>query len=263
MKSAGIKKVRQLFFPPSHTTNYVYRINLKHLCFVKELLFMNIKVAFADDKAINRQTFHQKIKSFDDLELVFMAINGHDCIEQLKGLPFAKQPQVIFVDLEMPEMNGIQTIQIAKPLYSHIHFIVLTVFDDDEKIFEAIQSGASGYLMKDENAIGLHNAITGALLNGSAPMSPAIARKAFDLLGKATMIVNEKQTHNQISSLLSEREKEILELTIHGLDAKRIAETLGISTLTVRKHIANVYEKLQVNSKAQIMTLAHQYKWFE
>ena len=89
-----------------------------------------------------------------------MAINGHDCIEQLKGLPVVKQPQIIFVDLEMPELNGIQTILIAKPLYSHIHFIVLTVFDDDEKIFQAIQSGASGYLLKDENAIGLRNAIT-------------------------------------------------------------------------------------------------------
>ena len=223
---------------------------------------MSIKVAFADDKAINRQTFHQKIKSFDDLELAFMAINGHDCIEQLKGLPVSKQPQIIFVDLEMPEINGIQTILIAKPLYPHIHFIVLTIFDDDEKIFQAIQSGASGYLLKDENAIGLHNAITGALLHGSAPMSPAIARKAFELLGKAMLTVKEKQPHNEISSLLSEREKEILELTIHGLDAKRIAETLGISTLTVRKHISNVYEKLQVNSKAQVMTLAHQYKWF-
>lgn len=224
---------------------------------------MSIRVAFADDKAINRQTFVQKISCFDDLDLVFTAINGHDCIEQLRGLPISKQPQVIFVDLEMPELDGIQTIQIAKPLYSDIHFIVLTVFDDDEKIFQAIQSGASGYLLKDENAIGLHNAITGALLDGSAPMSPAIARKAFDLLGKATMPSSGKHPQNQISSLLSEREKEILELTIHGLDAKRIAETLGISTLTVRKHIANVYEKLQVNSKAQIMMLAHQYKWFE
>lgn len=205
----------------------------------------------------------QKISAFPDLKLIFSSANGHECLEQLKGLPHLQLPQVIFMDLEMPEMDGIETIYIAKTLYPQIHFIVLTVFDDDEKIFEAIQSGASGYLLKDENAIGLHNAITGALLNGSAPMSPAIARKAFDLLGKATMMVNEKQPHNQISSLLSEREKEILELTIHGLDAKRIAETLGISTLTVRKHIANVYEKLQVNSKAQIMTLAHQYRWFE
>lgn len=225
---------------------------------------MNIKVALAEDKAINRSTFDQKIKSFDDLDLVFMAPNGHDCIEQLRGLPLIKQPQIIFVDLEMPELNGIQTIQIAKVLYPHIRSIVLTVFDDDEKIFEAIQSGASGYLLKDESAIGLHNAITGCLEHGGAPMSPAIARKAFDLLSKATLHAKDNnQNKNQITSLLSEREKEILELTTHGLDAKRIAENLSISTLTVRKHIANVYEKLQVHSKAQIITLAHKYKWFD
>jgi DNA-binding NarL/FixJ family response regulator len=221
-------------------------------------------IAFADDKAINRNTFQQKINSFDDLSLVFMAVNGHDCIEQLRGLPLHKQPEIIFVDLEMPELNGIQTIQIAKPLYPHIHFIILTVFDDDEKLFEAIQSGASGYLLKDENAIELHNAITNCKEFGGAPMSPAIARKAFDLLSRSSLpaaIGNEK--NNQLSSLLSDREKEILKHIIHGLDAKRIAEMLGISTLTVRKHISNVYEKLQVNSKAQVMTLAHQYRWFE
>ena len=223
-------------------------------------------IAFADDKVINRNTFEQKVNSFDDLTLVFMAINGHDCIEQLKGLPLNKQPEIIFVDLEMPELNGIQTIQIAKPLYPRIHFIILTVFDDDEKIFEAIQSGASGYLLKDDSAIEIHNAITNCKEFGGAPMSPAIARKAFDLLSKVSYTYtaaagNEK--NNQLSSLLSEREKEILKYTIHGFDAKRIAETLNISTLTVRKHISNVYEKLQVNSKAQVMTLAHQYRWFE
>jgi DNA-binding NarL/FixJ family response regulator len=223
-------------------------------------------IALVDDKAVNRNTFQQKINPFDDLSIVFMAINGHDCIEQLKGLPLHKQPEIIFVDLEMPELNGIQTIQIAKPLYPHIHFIILTVFDDDEKLFEGIQSGASGYLLKDDTAIELHNAITNCKEYGGAQMSPAIARKAFNLLGKLSNNSpheKEKEKDNQISSLLSEREKEILKHSIHGLDAKRIAETLGISTLTVRKHISNVYEKLQVNSKAQVMTLAHQYRWFE
>lgn len=221
-------------------------------------------IAMADDKAINRHTFSQKIALFSDLEIAFIAINGNDCLEQLKGLPHAKQPQIIFMDLEMPELNGIQTIQIAKPLYPQIHFIVLTVFDDDEKIFEAIQSGASGYLLKDESAAEINMAIANCLDFGGAPMSPAIARKAFDLLGKSRKPeFQENEKANQISTLLSEREKEILEHTIHGLDAKRIAETLNISTLTVRKHIANVYEKLHVNSKAQVMTLAHQYRWFE
>jgi DNA-binding NarL/FixJ family response regulator len=225
---------------------------------------MKIRVALAEDNVINRNTFHQKMTSFDDLELVFMAENGHECIDQLRGLPLIKHPELIFVDLEMPELNGIQTIQIIKALYPHIKSIVLTVFNDDEKIFEAIKSGASGYLLKDESAIGLHNAITGCLQQDGAPMSPAIARKAFDLLSKATMPVADSiKNKNQIPSLLSEREKEILEMTIHGLDAKRIAENLSISTLTVRKHISNIYDKLQVHSKAQIISLANQYKWFE
>src|SRR5688572_90280 len=106
-------------------------------------------IAYADDKAVNRNTFRQKLESYDDLELVFIAVNGDDCLEQLKGLPVNRQPRIIFVDLEMPGLDGIQTIQIAKVLYPHIHFVVLTVFDDDEKIFEAIQAGASGYLLKD------------------------------------------------------------------------------------------------------------------
>lgn len=221
-----------------------------------------ILIAMVDDKSINRNTFIQKMNAFEDLQLVFTAVDGNDCLEQLSGLPAAKQPAIVFVDLEMPGIDGIQTIKFAKPLYPHINFIVLTVFDDDEKIFEAIQAGACGYLLKDESGIALYNAIEGCLKHGGAPMSPAIARKAFDLLSKATL-QQSNQNKNLPPSFISEREKEILELTIHGLDAKRIAETLSISTLTVRKHIANVYEKLHVNSKAQIMTLAHQNKWFE
>lgn len=223
---------------------------------------MHTLVAIVDDKAVNRISIVSKIKMFTDLELIFVAVNGNDCLEQLKGLPLHKQPGIIFMDLEMPEMDGIQTIKIAKALYPYINFIVLTVFDDDEKIFEAIQAGACGYLLKDENATTLYSAIEGCLNHGSAPMSPAIARKAFDLLSKATL-PHDDSNRNSLPSFLSEREKEILKLTILGYDAKRIAETLSISTLTVRKHIANVYEKLHVNSKAQVMMLAHHHKWFD
>ncbi|MFS8083986.1 MAG: LuxR C-terminal-related transcriptional regulator [Ginsengibacter sp.] len=221
-------------------------------------------IAMADDKAINRNTFQQKIKMYDDLKLVFMAVNGHDFLQQLKGLPLKKLPEIVFMDIEMPLLNGIQAIQIAKPLYPQIQFIVLSIFDDDEKIFNAIQAGASGYLLKEETDEGIRNAINNCKEYGGAPMSPAIARKAFDLLSRVDYKpANTSEKSNQVSSLISEREKEILKFIIHGLDAKRIAETLNISTFTVRKHISNVYEKLQVNSRAQVMTLAHEHKWFE
>src|SRR3982751_3037675 len=146
-----------------------------------------VKIGLVDDKAINRNSITEKIKQFEDLEFCFIAVNGHDCLEQLKGMPVEKTPHVVFMDLEMPGMDGVQTISIARALYPEIYFIVLTIFDDDDKIFEAIKAGAHGYLLKDENAITLHNAITNVVHNGGAPMSAAIARKALEMLSKAQL----------------------------------------------------------------------------
>jgi DNA-binding NarL/FixJ family response regulator len=217
-----------------------------------------IRIGITDDKAVNRNNIAEKIKQFPHLELCFMAVNGNDCLEQLKGLPLDKSPHVLFMDIEMPEMDGIQAISIAKSLYPQICFIVLTIFDDDDKIFEAIKAGAQGYLLKDENASSLYNAITAVFENGGAPMSPAIARKALQLLSQASVNIPERKPEAyDISFLLSAREKEILQYTVNGHDAKRIAEITGISVLTVRKHIANIYQKLHVNSKAQAMRVAY------
>jgi DNA-binding NarL/FixJ family response regulator len=230
--------------------------------FIEQIFVMPIKVALVDDNKVNRNTFIRKIETFDDLEIVFTAPNGNNCMEQLKELLPEKRPQVLFVDLEMPELNGIQMIQVAKILYPAMHFIVLTVFDDDERIFEAIKAGANGYLLKDENAISLRNAVTNTLEQGGAPMSPSIARKALDLLSKTSFtIANSKNDKSSLDNLLSEREKEILQHTIKGSTPKQIAETLFISIYTVRKHIANIYEKLHVNTNIQIMSLAHKNNW--
>jgi DNA-binding NarL/FixJ family response regulator len=187
--------------------------------------------------------------------------NGENCLEQLKGMPENVLPNVIFMDIEMPGLNGIQTIAIGKTLYPQIHFIVLSAFDDDEKIFEAIKAGASGYLLKHESAASLNDAVVNLLEFGGAPMSPGIARKALQLLCSS---VNKKvdRKASLIPETISEREREILQHTVNGLDAKRIANFLNISVFTVRKHIANIYEKLHVQSKAQIMKLAHNNKWF-
>ncbi len=227
---------------------------------MRHIIIMNtsIRIGIVDDKAINRNTIGNKIKQFNDLNLCFSAVNGKDCLNQLNGLPLGKMPQVIFMDIEMPEMDGIQAISLAKPLYPDLFFIVLTIFDDDDKIFEAIKAGASGYLLKDENAEALYNAITSIMIYGGAPMSAAIARKAMDLLSKASLPeVSRQQGSDAITSVLSQREKEILQYTITGYDAKRIADITGISVLTVRKHIANIYQKLHVNSKAQAMRIAY------
>jgi len=221
---------------------------------------MNFKIALTEDNAVNRNTFRQKLRQLNDFEVLFVAENGHECLEALKGMPEGKLPHVIFMDIEMPEMNGIETISIAKALYPKIHFIVLTVFDDDDKIFEAIKAGASGYLMKHEPAEVLKDSVVNVLENGGAPMSPAIARKALNLLSHTTRSAAEE--HGDLPSVITDREKEILQHTVNGWDAKRIAASLNISTLTVRKHIANIYEKLHVQSKAQVIQMAHKNKWF-
>lgn len=221
------------------------------------------RIASVDDNKVNRHTFLQKVNTLPGLSLVFMAENGHSCLEQLKGLPYSRQPQVLFMDLEMPELDGISTIRLAKPLYPAIHFIVLTVFDDEEKIFEAIQAGASGYLLKHEPAAVLYESVVNVLEFGGAPMSPAIARKSLQLLSKAPAPEQGIAARNDLPAIITEREKEMLQHMVSGKDAKHIATVFGISVLTVRKHIANIYDKLHVNSRAQAISMAHQQKWFE
>ncbi len=220
-----------------------------------------VTIALVEDNAINRNTFLQKIGLLKGYKLSFIATNGIECLKELKGLPFNALPKVIFMDLEMPELDGIQTIALAKSLYPPIHFIVLTVFDDDEKIFDAIKAGASGYLLKHESAAALEDAMENILRYQGAPMSPAIARKALQLLSRMSNTKIETKAESNLPPAITEREKEILQQMVNGWDAKRIAAALNLSVLTVRKHIANIYEKLHVNSKAQIISLAHKNNW--
>lgn len=223
--------------------------------------FEVMKIALVDDNPVNQRSLRQKVEPFSDIELLFICENGSEFLEKMKGLPVQNWPQVVFMDIQMPELNGIETIRLAKPVYSSIQFIILTVFEDDDTIFEAIQAGASGYLLKHENFHTIRQALDEVMEYGGAPMSPAIARKTLKLLTQK----DEKPAADNskiLETLLSEREREVLTHLVSGYDAKRIAELTGISTLTVRKHIANIYHKLHVNSKAQVMSMAHKNKWF-
>jgi DNA-binding NarL/FixJ family response regulator len=223
---------------------------------------MNIPIALTEDNRINQHTFLQKIKAFPELELVFCADSGNECLDTLKGLPHNRLPKIIFMDIEMAELNGIETIRTGKSLYPQIHFIVLTIFDDDEKIFEAIRAGASGYLLKHETAATIKDAITNVLEFGGVPMSPAIARKAMNMLSKLPRIeADNDNNYGGIPDVITSREHDILQLMVNGWDAKRMAVALNLSVLTIRKHIANIYTKLHVNSRAQVISLAHKNNW--
>jgi len=177
----------------------------------------------------------------------------------LRQLPKAKHPQVTLMDLEMPIMDGIQTISQSTATYPDVKFIVLTVFEDDEKIFEAIKAGAGGYLLKDDSAVNIIDAITSVVEYNGIPMSPSIARKTMELLKHAPAPVATAKT--EAEPILTDREMEILKEMVTGKNYKAIGEKLFISPLTVRKHTANIYDKLHVNSRAQIINLAHKNKW--
>jgi DNA-binding NarL/FixJ family response regulator len=220
-----------------------------------------IRIALAEDNIVSRKSFLEKAQLIPEWKVIFTATNGNECMEKLGSLKEDIMPQVVFMDIEMPGVNGITTIAMAKALHPQVCFIALTVFDDDDKIFEAIKAGASGYLLKHESHSILKDAVTSLLEHGGAPMSPAIARKTLLLLSKVVDI--SKQQNELMPDHLTAREKEILQFTVSGWDAKRIAAKLQISMLTVRKHIAHIYQKLHVQSKAEVINMAYKNNWLK
>jgi DNA-binding NarL/FixJ family response regulator len=219
---------------------------------------MSIKIAIVDDKSIVRTAIKNKLGPFSDIRVVLEASNGNDFLEKMKALSNDALPEIVLVDLEMPVMDGIQTIAVASTLFPVIKFIVLTVYDNSEKIFEAIKAGANGYLLKDDDAINLSEAIFHVKNYDAVPMSPAIARKIMGLLQTNSVQSGE----NTSSDSLSTREHDVLQQLVAGLEYKQISEKLFISPATVRTHITNIYRKLHVTSKAQAIKLAYKNRWF-
>src|SRR4051812_48538023 len=120
---------------------------------------MGYRIGIVDDKSQNRVSLSERINFSGEMEIVLVARNGIDFLDQLKKLPQSKHPELVLMDIDMPEMNGIETVRVSHNLYDHIKFIMLTVFDDDDKLFDAIQAGADGYLLKEERLDAIVNAI--------------------------------------------------------------------------------------------------------
>jgi DNA-binding NarL/FixJ family response regulator len=216
-----------------------------------------ILLGIVDDKLVNRKTIRRNIDGCSDMRIVLEAGNGSDFMEKMQLMPDEERPNVVLMDLDMPVMGGIDAIAVGTIKFPNTRFLVLTVFDDDEKIFEAIQAGASGYLLKDDAATELHQAVREAMIYNGAPMSPAIARKTMSWLKTLSSPV----TDTAANSILSEREMDIIRQMVEGHDYKAIAAKLFISPNTVRVHIRKIYEKLHINSKAQAVQIAYKNKW--
>lgn len=208
-----------------------------------------IKIALAEDNNFLAHSIEEKLSFFDELQFKFRGKNGSELLQKL-----AKDHNidVILMDIQMPEMDGIEATQKVKEKYPQIHIVMLTVFDDEENIFRSIQAGADGYLLKDENPKMLHDGILD-IMNGGAPMTPSIALKALKLLRNPF-----DKNRNEASPKyeLTSRETEVLEQLSRGLNYNEIGSNLFISPATVRKHIENIYRKLQVHNKLEAVNLA-------
>lgn len=208
-----------------------------------------LRIGIVDDNSFLMKAIEDKLSFFEDVSVRLKAIHGKDLLQKLLQNALL---DVILMDIEMPEMNGIEATFQVKQKYPQIKIIMLTVFDNDEHIFNAIKAGADGYLLKEVSPDMLHNGIL-ETLNGGAAMHPSIAMKTLKLLRNPIVfenVVPEEEVK------LSPREIEVLEQLSKGLNYQQIAENLILSPSTIRKHIENIYTKLQVHNKLEAVQKA-------
>ena len=209
---------------------------------------MNKKIAIAEDNILAMKSILDKLSFYDDIEVVYTAGNGLEMLNypQLAGI------DLIIMDIEMPVMDGITATQKVHEKYPDIKILMLTTYDDDDKVFNSLLAGATGYLLKNESSKYIYNSIH-SILDGGAVMSASIALKTINYIKK-------EEEKNCLKFNLTERELEILTELKTGLAYKEVASRLFLSEGTIRKHIENIYRKLQVNNKVSAINIATENK---
>lgn len=202
---------------------------------------MKIKVGIVEDEKQIRESLAILIDGSEGFSCKHAYESAEDAIAEIPDVAL----DVVLMDIHLPGKNGIECIAILKPLCPEIQFLMCTSFEDTDSVFKALKSGASGYLTKTTQPSKILDAIV-EVYKGGSPMSSHIARKVV----ASFQVVNQE---NCEMKKLSEREKEILNHLSKGLRYKEIADQLCLSTETVRTHIRNIYEKLQVNSRTEAL----------
>lgn len=211
-----------------------------------------IYIAIVDDKKSLRNALKEKLSRFAEYDVLFTAENGKDFLEAMREERQTIEPDVVLMDIDMPIMDGIEAVTEGKLRFPKTRYLMLTIFDEDEKIFNAIKAGADGYLLKDEPTEKIKEAIDNLLKNEGAPMSPSIARKVLNLLTNGEQSFNKSEKTRPANEYnLTERETDILTLLVDGLEYKEIAQKLGLSPNTIRNNVTKIYSKLHVTSRMQ------------
>ena len=206
---------------------------------------MKITVSIVDDDDRLRQSLRRLLDRFTDCEFTSDHATGQDAVERLPRLC----PRVVLMDINLPGLDGIGCVQRLKPLMPNTEFIMLTVYEDAERIFQALAAGASGYLLKQAEFGEIHDAIL-QVHQGGAPMSSHIARKVVTAFRPQVASVAPSTFQN-----LTARESVILELLAKGLLYKEIADQLQVSYNTVNNHVRHIYEKLHVNTRTEAVAV--------
>lgn len=212
-----------------------------------------IKILIADDQELIRQSLKIIFSGYSDLEVVGCAENGFDVLEKLK----TQRPDIILMDIRMPEMDGVYCTKLVKEKYPNIKIIILTTFDDDEFVFSALKYGASGYLLKGVGTDELYAAIK-TVENGGAMINPGIASKVFSYFSQMAKTNYAIKVNDKNVSDLNESELKIIQQVGFGLSNKEIASTLFLSEGTVRNYLSSILSKLDLRDRTQLAIWAVQ-----
>ena len=206
-----------------------------------------IRVLIVDDHAPFRAGLRALLTSVPDMEVSGEAADGEDAVREAAKL----QPDVVLMDIQMPGMNGIEATRVIYQSSPHIGVIVLTMFEDDDSVFAAMRAGARGYLLKGADQAEILRAIH-SVGSGEALFGPGIARRLINFFSQ----LNPQAQHPFPE--LTEREREVLDLLARGMSNAEIAAALVISQKTVRNHVSNIFNKLQVADRAQAIVRARE-----
>jgi DNA-binding NarL/FixJ family response regulator len=209
---------------------------------------MNTRIAIFDDNKNIRESISLLLDTVEGFQVVGSFSHVLDCIDDVREC----KPDIVLMDIEMPGMTGIEAVGLLKKEFPHIQVLMQTVFEDDERVFDSICGGASGYILKNQLNTRLIEALQ-ELQFGGSPMSPSIARKVLTKMQTIPQLVrNEAPQDYQ----LTPREKEVLACIVNGIAYKMIADQLNISYETVRSHVKKIYEKLHVASLTEAVAKA-------
>lgn len=208
---------------------------------------MSISVVIVEDEKHYNNALKKVIDYQEDMTVVAQFFNGEDAVDSLEEI----QPDVVMMDIQLQDMLGIDVISKIKEKLPKTQFIMCTSFEDDEKIFNSLKAGASGYLIKGESMDKILTSIRD-VHEGGAPMSFTVARRVLSHFERKPIVVEGFEN-------LSPREKEVLELLASGLMYKEIADRKEIALDTVKKHVVNIYAKLHVSNKVEAINKFNQY----